>query len=44
MSVFTYNMEVWACTYKINTSLRSINSASEHGNIVIPTSAYPSVM
>ena len=44
MSVFAYIIEVWACTYEINTSLRSINSASEHGNIVIPTSAHPSVM
>ena len=28
----------------INTSLRSINSASEHGNMATPRSAYSSVM
>ena len=28
----------------VNTSLRSINSASEHGNMATPRSAYSSVM
>ena len=44
MSVFTYAIEVWHVLMVVNTSLRSINSVSEHGNMATPRSAYSSVM